>query len=134
MTRSSWMMGGGRMKIEYDGARGWSVGSRIRLAGTVFGIDLSLDEIVTERNPPRRKIWETTGTPKLLVIGHYQMGFEITAQGGDSALRVFIDYALPDAAPQRWLGFLFGRGYAKWCVHRMVDDAVKHFAQENEHG
>jgi len=128
MTQSSWKMGGARMKIEYDNARGRSVGSHIRLAGRIFGIDLSLDEVVTERNPPRRKIWETTGTPKLLVIGHYRMGFEITGQDGDdSALRVFIDYALPDAPPARWFGCLFGRFYARWCTQRMANDAMRHF-------
>jgi hypothetical protein len=130
MTRSSWMMGGGRMSIEFDEARGQRVGSRIRLSGKVFGIELSLDQIVTERNPPDRKVWETIGAPKLLVIGRYRMGFEITAQVDNSLLGVFIDYRLPDAPPARWLGYLFGGYYAKWCTHRMVDDAVKHFAEE----
>ena len=128
MSKSSWKMGGGRMEIDLDEAQGKSVGSRIRLAGRVFGIDLSVEEIVTEHNPPSRKVWETTASPKLLVIGHYRMGFELTRQGNGSALRVFIDYALPESAPARWLGSLFGRYYAKWCTQQMVDDAVKHFA------
>ncbi|HEY3304199.1 MAG TPA: SRPBCC family protein [Candidatus Binatia bacterium] len=128
MTRSSWMMGRGRMQIEFDDGRGQRIGSRIRLAGRVFGIELSLDEVVTERNPPYRKVWETIGAPKLLVIGHYRMGFEITTQGNDSALRVFIDYALPEAPPARWLGYMLGRYYARWCTQRMAKDAMRHFA------
>ena len=52
----------------------------------------------------------------------------LTHQGNGSALRVFIDYALPEAAPARWLRRLFGGYYAKWCTQQMVDDAVKHFA------
>jgi hypothetical protein len=128
MSKSSWKMGGGRMEIDLDEAQGKSVGSRIHLAGRVFGIELSVEEIVTEHNPPSRKVWKTTASPKLLVIGHYRMGFELTPQGNGSALRVFIDYALPETAPTRWLGHLFGRYYAKWCTQQMVDDAVKHFA------
>jgi hypothetical protein len=128
MSKSSWKMGGGRMEINLDEAQGKSVGSRIRLTGRVLGIDLSVEEIVTEHSPPSRKVWETTASPKLLVIGHYRMGFELTPQGNGSALRVFIDYALPETAPTRWLGHLFGRYYAKWCTQQMVDDAVKHFA------
>ena len=127
MSKSSWMMGGGRMKFELDEGLGKKVGSRIRLAGRVLGIELSVEETVTERNPPRGKIWETTGSPKLLVIGHYRMGFELSPRGEDSVLRVFIEYALPVRAPARWLGLLFARYYARWCTQQMVDDAVKHF-------
>ena len=128
MSESSWMMGGGRMKIEVDAGLGQKVGSRIRLAGRVLGIDLSVEEVVTERSPPFRKVWETTGSPSLPVIGQYRMGFELSPQGNKSMLRVFIDYALPESAPAHWLGLLFGRYYARWCTQQMVDGAIKHFA------
>ena len=115
------------METEIGAGRGQKVGSRIRLSGRVFGIGLSVEEIVVERNPPRRKVWETTGTPKLLVIGRDRMGFELSPQGKRSMLRVFIEYALPERGFTRWLGRLFGRYYARWCTQQMVDDAVKHF-------
>ena len=127
MSESSWMLGGGRMEIELDADRGKKVGSRIRLAGRVFGIELSVEEVVTEYNPSRGKVWETRGSPRLLILDRYRMGFEISPLGNDSLLRVFIEYALPAKAPARWLGRLFGVYYAKWCTQRMVDDAVKHF-------
>ena len=127
MSEPSWRTGGGRMETELDEGRGQKVGSRIRLSGRVFGVELSVEETVTERNPPRRKVWETTGAPKLLVIGHYRMGFELSPQGNGSMLRVFIEYALPERGLARWLGRLFGRYYARWCTQQMVDDAVKHF-------
>lgn len=127
MSRPSWKMGGGRMETKLDADRGQKIGSRIRLAGRVFGLALSVEEVVTERNPPHRKVWETTGAPKLLVIGHYRMGFELSPQGNGSILRVFIDYAPPKRAPAHWLGRLLGGYYAGWCTRRMVDDAVKHF-------
>jgi Polyketide cyclase / dehydrase and lipid transport len=128
MSKSSWMMGGGQMKIELDSGRGQNVGSRIRLAGKVFGMRLSLEEVVTERNSPHRKVWETIGSPRLLVIGRYRMGFEVTPQGNGALLRLYIDYALPESPPARWCGYLLGRCYARWCARRMVNDAVKHFA------
>src|SRR5512134_3297522 len=134
MSESSWMMGGGRMEIELDDGRGQKLGSRIRLAGKVFGIELSVEEVVTERNPPHHKVWETTGSPKLLVIGHYRMGFELSPRGKDSMLRVFIEYELPPGPAARWLGRVFGGSYASWCTRRMVDDAVKHFASSTSPG
>ena len=127
MSESSWMMGGGRMEIQFDEGLGKKVGSRIRLAGRVFGVELSVEEIVTERDPPHRKVWETTGSPKLLVIGRYRMGFQLSPHGEDSILRVFIEYTLPAKAPARWLGLLLAGYYAGWCTRRMVDDAVKYF-------
>ena len=128
MSESSWKMGSGRMKVEVDAGLGQKVGSRIRLAGRAFGIELSLEEVVTDRSPPFRKVWETTGSPRLLVIGHYRMGFELSPKGRESLLRVFIDYALPESASSRWLGRLFGKYYARWCTQQMVDDTVRNFA------
>jgi hypothetical protein len=116
------------MEVEYDEDRGARVGSRIHLKGRVFGVALSVDEIVIEREPPTSKLWETTGTPKLLVIGSYRMGFTLSQRGAGSMLHVFIKYALPETPPSRWAGFLFARYYAKWCTQQMVDDAAKYFA------
>ena len=113
MSKGSWKMGGGQMNMELDEGRGQEIGSRIRLAGRVFGVELSVDEIVTEHSPPYRKVWETTGAPNLLVIGHYRMGFELLPQRNGSMLRVFIEYALPERVPARWLGRLFGLYYAR---------------------
>jgi hypothetical protein len=127
MSESSWMMGGGRMEIWLDADQGRKTGSRIRLTGRAFGFELAVEEIVTERDPPRRKVWETIGAPKLLVIDRYRMGFEISPAASGSLLRVFIEYALPAKAPARWLGRLFGPSYARWCTRRMVDDAVRYF-------
>lgn len=127
MSASSWMMGGGRMTIELDEGRGHRVGSHIRLAGNVLGLTLSAEEVVTEHRPPHAKTWETIGTPRLLVVGAYRMGFEVTPRGEHSELRVFIDYALPAGRVGRWLGRLLGPVYAKWCTERMVKDAAKFF-------
>ncbi|MEO6488047.1 MAG: SRPBCC family protein [Thermoanaerobaculia bacterium] len=128
MSQSSWRMGGGRMTTTLDEHRGQSVGSHIRVNGRVFGLALSLDEVVIEREPPTRKVWETVGSPRLLVIGPYRMGFEVAPRESSSLLRVFIDYAWPSPWPDRWLGRVFGAYYAHWCTQRMVNDAVRQFA------
>jgi hypothetical protein len=86
------------------------------MTGRVLGMNLALDEVVTERTPPRRKVWETVGEPRLLVIGAYRMEFEITPEDGASRLVVFIDYRLPSRGWARGLGLLLGRAYAAWCT------------------
>lgn len=129
MSQGSWIMGGGSMETETDDGKGQAVGSHIRLIGKAFGIKLFLDEVVTLREPPHRKVWETVGTPKLLVIGSYRMGLDIDEEDGMSRLRVFIDYNLPSGI-SRLLGYLFGRAYAKWCVQQMIKDVGEQFKSQ----
>lgn len=126
MERSSAMLLGSKMNIETDSADGRAVGSRVRMAGRVLGFTLELVEVVTERNPPLRKAWKTLNA-SLLVIGQYRLGFDLSPSGAGSTLRVFIDYTLPSRAPARWLGRLFGAGYARWCTARMAGDAARYF-------
>jgi uncharacterized membrane protein len=126
MEQSSGMMMGSRMTIEMDERAGRVVGARVRMRGTVMGLRLDLEEVVTEREPPFRKAWETIEA-RLLVIGQYRLGFELSPQGDASKLRVFIDYSLPQKPPARWLGQLFSGAYARWCTNRMARDASRYF-------
>jgi hypothetical protein len=128
MGRRSMMMMGGRMAYTFDEVKGRAIGSVIRMGGSFLGIPLGVEEAIIERDPPRRKVWETVGRPRLLVIGTYRMGFEIEPRGDRSELRVFIDYSHPASPAGRVLGRLFAGAYARWCVRRMADDAVEHFA------
>lgn len=116
------------MEVQMDADAGKRVGSKIRLGGRVLGIPLWVDEIVIVRDPPRQKIWETIGTPRLLVIGHYRMGFTVMPHGAGSLLRVFIDYALPETMPGRLLGYLLGKYYANWCTRQLAADTKTHFS------
>jgi hypothetical protein len=97
------------------------------LSGHAFGLALDLQEVVIERNVPSRKVWQTTGTPRLWVIAQYRLGFEIKAQADGSWVRVFMDYALPTSGLRRWLAPLLGSGYAKWCTRKMLGDVRAYF-------
>jgi hypothetical protein len=125
MNKSSWMMGGGKMNVEIDELRGKAVGSHIKLSGRAFGFSLYLDEVVTKHDPPFVKSWATVGAPRLLVIGAYQITVTLAPTGAGSQVTVAIDYDLPSR--QRWLGVLFGRMYANWCVQRILADATAGF-------
>lgn len=127
MMQSSAMMAGNAMNFAFDHGGGRVLGSRIYMSGKVLGLSLEMSEIVMERDPPRRKVWETEGTPRLLVIGAYRMGFDITPEGVRSRLRVFIEYDLP-AWPWRLMGLIGARLYAHWCITSMANDAVHQFS------
>ena len=110
MATSSWMMLGSRMEIYLDVAAARSVGSKFGFKGAILGIPLAVDEVVTQREPAQTKVWETIGEPKLWVIGRYRMGFEITPAINATRLRVFIEYALPQALPTCWAPFSSASG------------------------
>ena len=126
MEERSATMLGSRMSINTDALGGRAVGSIVRMEGRVLGMRLSLDEVVIERQPRRRKAWQTVDS-RLLVIGDYRLGFEVSPRNGGSAVRVFIDYDLPSGWPGRWLGRLLGGRYARWCTGKMAQDAERHF-------
>lgn len=128
MGESSMMMLGSRMSMDIDADGGRAIGSKIRMHGSMMGIPLSLEEVITERQAPHRKVWEAIGTPNLLVMAHYRMGFEVTPSGDSSRVRVFIDYSLPTSPPGSWLGRLLGGAYARWCTKQMAGGAARHFA------
>ena len=127
MEKRSMMMLGGRMTYEFDAGQGRAVGSVIRMGGHFLGLALVVVEVVTERTPPASKTWETRGPQRLLIIDSYVMGFETGAIIEGTSARVYIDYQLPSSLPWRWFGLLFAGVYARWCVSRILDDAVRHF-------
>jgi hypothetical protein len=131
MVKPSLMTAGASMRITTDARHGQAVGSVISMSGQVLGLKLTLDEVVTERQPPFKKAWETRGQPRLLVIAGYHMGFTISPRQGGSHLVVFIDYGLPEHGLARWLGKLFGKAYAGWCTRRMASDAARVSASHN---
>ena len=134
MNQRSWRTGWSQMALSLDEKAGRAPGSRIHLEGRVLGVQLSLEEVVIEHTPPVRKVWATVGTPRLLVIGHYRMGFELVpvndADVAGLSLTVFIDYALPERGLSWLLGRMFGGWYARWCTQRMVADAQAAFAPD----
>ena len=127
MQKPSLMMAGATMKIETDSQRGQAVGSRIRMFGRLLGIPLSVEETVIEYEPPFHKSWQTCAEPRLWVIGQYRMGFELSASGRKTRLRVWINYDHPLNLAGRWLGKILGKVYANWCVTRMAKDAATAF-------
>ncbi|AKM83538.1 hypothetical protein A2422_01550 [Candidatus Woesebacteria bacterium RIFOXYC1_FULL_31_51] len=124
MNKPSLMMGGGKTKIELDDGKGKIVGSHIKMKGSVFGINIFLDEVITEHNPPYKKTWETIGIPELIIIGNYMMGFEIKKENEGSLFKVFIDYNLPTKVFNKILEYFLSGFYAKWCVDQIIKSTV----------
>lgn len=129
MNRRSGMMLGSTMDIHMEADHTGRVGSRFGFSGRLFGLPLAVEEIVTARDPPTSKRWETTSEPRLWVIGRYEMGFALTQVHGGANLWVDIRYDLPAKGLPRLLGWLLGDTYAGWCTRQMLSDAQRHFGR-----
>ena len=127
MNKSSWIMAGSRLETKIDEGHGQKIGSHIKMDGTILGIKLFLDEVITKYEPPIRKEWQTVGELNLLVIGHYKLGLEIASDKNYSILKIYIDYNLPKGFATKLLGLVFADFYAKWCVHQMLQDTAHNF-------
>lgn len=129
MNSNQGMMMGGKFETVIDEGKGQTKGSHIIMKGSVLGINLFLDEVITTHGPPNSKKWQTVGEVKLLVIDHYQSGFELLPKDKGSEFRVYIDYNLPSSYPGRLLGLALGGMYAKWCVHQMISGVQTRFGE-----
>jgi hypothetical protein len=125
MSEPSAMMMGGRMSYTLDTTAGQEVGSIIGMSGSLLGLRLALDQVVTERVYPTRKVWETIGKPQLVIIDWYRMGFQISPTSTGCDVKVFIDYSIPSSLVQRILGALLAPAYARWCIARIARDAER---------
>lgn len=120
---------GGQMELQTDERLGKAVGSHIRLSGNVFGKSLSLEEVVTKREPPSIKTWETVGTPKFLIVGQYQYNVSIEPQAKGSLLSVSFDFSPPEKS-----GFLrrsLSNFYAKMCAREMATVTRNYFSKHH---
>lgn len=132
MARPTLMMAYATLRLELDAGGGRAVGSVMRLRGRFLAWPLEVDEAVVERQPPRRKAWQTLGSPRLIVLAGYRMGFDVDACEGGSHVTIWIDYALPNRGLPALLGRRLGAAYARWCVDRMMHDAARHFGVSGE--
>lgn len=71
MQKRSLMMLGATMRYDVDAGNGQVVGSIVKMRGKVLGMELLVEEIITEWHPPWRKSWQTLDRPKFLVIDSY---------------------------------------------------------------
>jgi hypothetical protein len=121
------MMFGGQMGLVADAHEGKEIGSIIHLSGAFAGIPISVAQIITDRTPPTRKVWETLPQAQLLILEAYRMGFSLEGEGPVSSLRVWIQYRPTVHGLWAAAAWLFAGLYAQWCLDSIVKDVSRHF-------
>lgn len=123
MSRPSMAMLGGSLRVEQLSPNAAGVGATYRSRGRVLGLPIDFTTAVTVWVSGREKIWRTVGTPRLIVLGDFQMRFSLTACEDDGTnLVLAIDYNVPARFPGRHLGRVLAAPYVRWCLRRMACD------------
>ncbi|MBW9116402.1 SRPBCC family protein [Rhizobium cauense] len=129
MQKPSLMMLGATTEYDVDPGKGQAVGSIVKMRGKVLGMELLVEEIITEWQPPWRKSWQTLGRPKLLVIDSYHMDFVIRPITQGCRVTVKIQYSYSRSPVGSWLGGIPAKAYARWCVAKITSEAGNRFPQ-----
>lgn len=126
MTKSSAMMMGSKLSLEYLTEKHTGLGTMYRWTGKMMGMSMDFTVEVTKWVPYKEKTWETIGDTKLIIYSWYQMHLITTPMlnNGTNA-ELSISYEKPKGFFNKILSFLFANWYCRWCLNHMLGDAKK---------
>ena len=131
--QGSMPMMGSKLRLEILTDQSTGLGATYSYTGRVLGLAIDVSEAVVRYVPGREKIWRTIGTPRLIIIGSYEMAVLVEPVGENTAkLTITMDYELPRPLVGRVLGYLLARRYAAWCLDSMIEGTVRDMAQAAE--
>ena len=125
MTQSSMMMMGSKLDLKFLTENHTGMGTKYRWTGKMMGIKMDFSVEVTKWVKDEEKIWETTGTPKMIIYSWYQMHLQLTKFPGSTSAELSISYEKPDGLFYQLLSFLFADWYCRWCLKHMLEDCKK---------
>ena len=125
MTKSSAMMMGSKLHVQFLTQHHTGLGSRYRWTGKLLGIKMDFTVEVTKWIEEKEKIWETIGDAKLIILSWYRMHLEVHPTSPETQAQLSITYERPNSFFNKILSFLFADLYCKWCLKKMLNDAKK---------
>ncbi|HEX5654863.1 MAG TPA: SRPBCC family protein [Chitinophagaceae bacterium] len=125
MTKSSAMMMGSKLHLEYLTANHMGPGSKYRWTGTMMGIKMNFTVEVTKWIQGVEKVWETIGNAKMIIYSWYRMHLHIFPRGNTTLAELSITYARPKSFFYKMISFFFADWYCRWCLKNMLSDSKK---------
>ena len=125
MTKSSMMMMGSKLHLEYLTQNHTGLGSRYRWTGTMMGLTMDFTVEVTRWVEGKQKTWETIGDTQLIIYSWYKMELHVHQTEGGTKAELSIAYEKPKGFFNKILSFLLADWYCRWCLRKMLDDAGK---------
>jgi hypothetical protein len=125
MMKSSVMMMGSKLDLEFLTEHQTGPGSTYRWTGKMLGMKMDFTVEVTKWIEGKEKVWETRGRVKLIIISWYRMLLKVRPISTGSEAELSITYENPKSFFNKILSFLFADWYCKWCLKKMLSDAKK---------
>jgi hypothetical protein len=122
MTESSMAMMGTKLDLNFLTENHSGPGSRYRWTGKIVGMTMDFTVEVTRWVENQEKIWETIGTPKLIIYSWYRMQLRLLSTSNGTQAELSISYEKPKGWLNRLLSFLLADWYCKWCLRHMLED------------
>lgn len=125
MTKSSAMMMGSKLRLEYLTTNHTGLGSKYRWTGTMMGMKMDFTVAVTRWIEGVEKIWETIGEARMIIYSWYRMHLLILEKGNTTEAELSITYEKPKGWVAKIISFLFADWYCDWCLKNMLTDAKR---------
>lgn len=125
MTQSSMMMMGSKLDVTFLTEKKKGLGTKYRWTGKMMGIKMDFTVEVTKWITGVGKIWETIGTPRLIIYSWYRMALKLSPKGDGTEATMSIAYEKPNGFFNKILCFLFADWYCRWCLKNMLGDCKR---------
>lgn len=122
MTKSSMMMMGSKLHLQYLTAQKRGPGTKYRWTGKMMGMMMDFTVEVTRWIAGKEKTWETIGPAKLIIYSCYRMHLSIAQVGTKTLAELSITYEKPLGFFYKILSFFFAAWYGRWCLANMLND------------
>jgi len=123
MTTSSAMMMGSKLKLEYLTPHRTGLNSSYRWRGKMMGVTMDFTVKVVTWEWAKEKVWETIGTPRLIIYSWYKMTLRLDRREHGTDAVLSISYRRPFGVLSRLLCFFLADWYCRWCLRKMLGDA-----------
>jgi hypothetical protein len=127
MSERSMMMMGSKLKIEHLPSPEKGMGAIFRWSGKMMGLPIDFTETVTIWKENEEKVWETIGSPQMIILGWYQMRLTTEPSEKGTLASMEIQYTPPKGFFYKLLSAVFARWYADWCLGKMLGDTKNKF-------
>lgn len=125
MTRSSPIMMGSKLYLEYLTPNHTGLGSKYRWTSKMMGMKMDFTVEVTRWIKGVEKVWETIGPAKMIIYSWYRMTLLVSKIHDTTVAELSITYEKPKRWFAKAISFLFGDWYCNWCLGHMLNDTKK---------
>lgn len=125
MTKSSAMMMGSKLNLEFLTNYKTGLGSKYQWKGTMMGMKMDFTVEVTKWVEGVEKVWETVGEAKMIIYSWYRMHLLVYPKGNTAQAELSITYKKPNGWFARIISYLFADWYCNWCLKNMLHDSKR---------